>query len=72
MDLTNAIRIGEEITEVMEYIPGKIYVRRIIRPKYAKEPSTVMGPGPITCMRIKMEFSYWGALPIVEENLKKV
>lgn len=35
VDLTNAIRIGEEITEVMEYIPGKIYVRRIIRPKYA-------------------------------------
>lgn len=29
-------KIGEEITEVLEYNPAKIYVRQIIRPKYAK------------------------------------
>lgn len=27
--------IGDEITEVLEYIPGELYVRRIIRRKYA-------------------------------------
>jgi len=30
----NWIRIGEEITEVLEEKPGELYVRRIIRPKY--------------------------------------
>ena len=29
-----AEKIGENITEVLEYTPGKIYVRKIIRPKY--------------------------------------
>jgi transposase len=27
-------RIGEEVTEVLEYTPANMYVRRIIRPKY--------------------------------------
>ena len=31
----NGERIGEEITEILEYEPGKMYVRRIVRPKYA-------------------------------------
>ncbi len=30
----NAKKIGETITEVLEYKPGKIFVRRIVRPKY--------------------------------------
>ncbi|EDP94194.1 IS66 family transposase [Kordia algicida OT-1] len=30
-----SIKIGEEITEILEYKPSKVYVRRIIRPKYA-------------------------------------
>jgi transposase len=29
-------KIGEEITEIMEISPSKIWVRRIIRPKYSK------------------------------------
>lgn len=29
-------RIGEEITEILEYSPGHMHVRKIIRPKYAK------------------------------------
>jgi transposase len=29
-------RIGEEVTEELEYVPGKLIVRRIIRPKYAQ------------------------------------
>lgn len=27
-------KIGEEVTEILEYEPGKIYVRKITRPKY--------------------------------------
>jgi transposase len=30
-----AVRIGQEITEKLEYNPGEVYVRRIVRPKYA-------------------------------------
>ncbi|QHI35971.1 hypothetical protein IMCC3317_34170 [Kordia antarctica] len=30
-----SIKIGEEITEVLEYTPSRVYVRKIIRPKYA-------------------------------------
>jgi len=29
-------KIGEEVTELLEHIPGKLYVRRIVRPKYVK------------------------------------
>ena len=31
-----AKKIGEEITEILEYNPGNIFVRRIIRPRYAQ------------------------------------
>ncbi len=34
----NWVRIGEEVTEVLEFKPGEIYVRKIIRPKYAAKP----------------------------------
>lgn len=29
-----AKKIGEEITEILEYVPGKLFVNRYIRPKY--------------------------------------
>lgn len=32
---SGAKKIGEEITEILEYNPANIYVRKIIRPKYA-------------------------------------
>lgn len=32
---SDAKKIGEEVTEILEYAPGSMYVRRIIRPKYA-------------------------------------
>lgn len=35
----NWIRIGEEVTEVLEHKPGELYVRRIVRPKYALKAS---------------------------------
>lgn len=33
-DMTGCRKIGEEITEVLEYIPGELFVDRTIRPKY--------------------------------------
>jgi transposase len=40
--------IGEEVTEILEYIPGELYVRRIIRKKYAlaQEKGIVIGELP--------------------------
>ena len=35
-DVTDMKRIGEDVTEVMEYVAGKVWVRRIVRPKYAR------------------------------------
>jgi transposase len=34
-DLTGAKKIGEEITEILEYNPGRLYVKKYIRYKYA-------------------------------------
>ena len=41
-------KIGEEITEILEYHPGRIFVRRIVRPKYAlkEEQGVVIGELP--------------------------
>lgn len=36
-DITEARKIGEEITELLEYAPGRLYVKKIIRPKYIIE-----------------------------------
>jgi transposase len=35
-DVSGWTRIGEEITEELERIPGKLFVRQYVRPKYAK------------------------------------
>ena len=33
-DLSGAKKIGETVTEFLEYIPGKLFVKKLIRPKY--------------------------------------
>ncbi len=35
-DTTDCKKIGEEVTEVLEYAPGELYVKQYRRPKYAK------------------------------------
>jgi transposase len=35
-DITGLKKIGEEVTEVLEYQAPKFYVRRIVRPKYSR------------------------------------
>ena len=36
-DVSGMIKIGEEVTERLDCDPGRLFVTRIIRPKYAKE-----------------------------------
>jgi len=35
-DVSDCVRIGEEITEVLDLVPAEFYVKRYIRPKYAR------------------------------------
>jgi transposase len=48
VDLTGAKRIGQVETEILEYTPGKLYIRKIIRPKYAlpQDQGIVIGDLP--------------------------
>ena len=46
-DITHCKKIGEEITEELEYEPGKLYVNRIIRPKYARPSNTGIITAPM-------------------------
>jgi len=47
-DITGARKIGEVVTEILEYTPGKFYVEKYIRPKYVfpKEERIVIGELP--------------------------
>lgn len=36
-DITGMEKIGEEVTEELERIPGKLFVRQYVRPKYARK-----------------------------------
>jgi transposase len=44
IDLSLYRRIGEEITKVVKHKPGMLYVKEIIRPKYALKDSTRLPP----------------------------
>ena len=48
-DVTGCVRIGEEITEELDYVPGHFFVRRFIRPKYARpqEAGIAIAPAPV-------------------------
>jgi len=35
-DITGLVKIGEQVTEELEYNPGKLFVNRYVRPKYVK------------------------------------
>lgn len=47
-DISGAKKIGEEVTEILEYTPGKFYVEKYIRPKYAlaEDKGIVIGELP--------------------------
>ena len=44
VDLSLYRRIGEEVTKVVKHKPGMLYVKEIIRPKYALKDSTMLPP----------------------------
>jgi len=47
-DTSEMKRIGEDVTEVLEYEPGRVWVQRIVRPKYARaEVNEEAGQGQI-------------------------
>jgi transposase len=58
----NWVRIGEEVTEILEHKPGELYVRRIVRPKYALRKASSQQDGdteePADSIKI-------GALPLL-------
>lgn len=35
-DVTGLVKIGEEVTEELEYVPGKLFVNKYVRSKYVK------------------------------------
>ena len=50
--IEGAKKIGEEITEVLEYKPGKLYVNRYIRPKYVMPDNKSIVIGELPSMPI--------------------
>ena len=36
-DVTDMVKIGEEVTDILEYNPVSFYIKRHIRPKYARK-----------------------------------
>ena len=41
-----AKKIGEHITEIAEYIPGKLFVKQYVRPKYVQGETILIAPLP--------------------------
>ena len=39
-DTTDMVRIGQEVSESLQYQPSRYYIQRIVRPKYAPKPAT--------------------------------
>ncbi len=46
-DTSHYKKIGEEITEELEYEPGNLYVNKIIRPKYARPDNRGIATAPM-------------------------
>ncbi len=57
------VRIGEEVTEVLEFKPGELYVRKIIRPKYAAKPEQQIAEG-----ESRVRIASLPALPLPRSN----
>jgi transposase len=47
LDKESGVLLGEKVTEVLEYTPGKFYVRRIVRPTYKFEDEIITASLPI-------------------------
>jgi transposase len=61
-DITGCKRMGEEITEVLEYQPGELYVKQYKRIKYAKPGNTGVVIGELPCRPIEKAMAGEGLL----------
>jgi len=66
----NWVRIGEEVTEVLENKPGELYVRRIIRYKYAlkKDMQQVQGTDADSTQEKSIKIAALPLLPLPRSN----
>ena len=46
-DVSDCVKIGEEVTEVLDLIPAEFYVKRYVRPKYARPNGETIITGPL-------------------------
>lgn len=46
-DVSGCVKIGEEVTEVLELIPAEFYVKRYVRPKYARPKGEGLSAGQV-------------------------
>lgn len=44
--LENARKIGEVVTEILEYTPGQLFVKKYVRPKYVQQDTIMIGELP--------------------------
>ena len=50
-DVAEGKKIGEDVTEILEWTPGELYVKRFVRPKYAVK---AIDPNPACDTRVVM------------------
>src|SRR5690625_6038106 len=62
VDTADMVRIGEEVTEELEYIPAHFYIKRYIRPKYAPKNKEGAFIGTLPIIPIYTEISGAGPL----------
>lgn len=51
-DLSGVKKIGEVVTEILEYEPGTLYVRQIVRPKYTRGPYNGVSIAPMPSLPV--------------------
>src|SRR5437868_1731984 len=61
-DITACKKMGEEITEVLDYTPGELYVKKYIRNKYAKQNNEGVLIGELPCRPIEKAIAGEGLL----------
>lgn len=53
IDIANCSRLGEDVTELLAYTPSELYVKRIVRPRYAVKTSGVVAQAPAPARAIE-------------------
>ena len=62
------VRIGEEVTEVLEHKPGELFVRRIVRPKYVLKTDTAQQEEDTEESTEKIKIGALPMLPLPRSN----